>query len=153
MNLSEFVGLSAVLTGIDESDLLPNPDTQEMAQEYLDVLNRTDLVPPDTLNLLTQLWNLVASGASPAFIEKQVGQQIMQNQNKKVGRLAQNIIYMWYLATWYDLDASPTSFDGNTFVISSKAYKNRKVWGLIGAHPMGYSEENFGYWNLAPTNS
>jgi hypothetical protein len=153
MNLTEFVGLSAVLTGIKEDDLLPNPDTQEMAQEYLDVLNRTDLVPPDTLNLLTQLWNLVASGASPDPIEKQVGQQIMQNQNKKVGRLAQNIIYMWYLATWYDLNTSPTSFDGNTFVISSKAYKNGKVWGLIGAHPMGYSEENFGYWNLAPTNS
>lgn len=146
MNLTQFAALSQVLTGYGPDVIIPQNDTQHMAQEYLDVLNKPGLVAPALLQLLTQKW--VSVSTQPQQQWEQLVQTNIMNDTQ-LAQVAQNIIYMWYLGIWYDLPriaGQPV----NGFVISSKAYKNGLVWGTMGAHPMGFSEEVFGYWNTPP---
>jgi hypothetical protein len=70
--------------------------------------------------------------------------------------LARSIVLMWYLGAWYDPDhlralvehpsAAPARFE----VISPKAYTQGCVWRVAQAHPMGFSEMQFGYWSRPP---
>jgi hypothetical protein len=65
--------------------------------------------------------------------------------DSQISTLAMIILRMWYTAVWY---TDNSQNDG--FVVSSKAYTNGLVWKTMSAHPMGYSEFNFGYWETAP---
>jgi len=145
MNLVQFAGLSQVLTGYGKETILPDLDTQHMAQEYLDVLNRPGLIPSTLLQQLTTTWTAILASPSTIDQEQQVQDKIVNNQ--EIGPLAKNIINLWYLGIWYDIFKTSATQD---FVVSAKAYKNSLVWTTIGAHPMGYSEGNFGYWNTPP---
>jgi hypothetical protein len=66
--------------------------------------------------------------------------------------LARSIALMWYLGAWYDPhklrmpDASPFDFK----VISPKAYTQAWALRVAQAHPMGFSEMQFGYWTREP---
>lgn len=71
--------------------------------------------------------------------------------------LARSIVLLWYLGSWYDPDdlrrgASPPGT--RTFVasgvLSAKAYTQGLVWKIAQAHPMGYSNLQFGYWSRLP---
>ena len=70
--------------------------------------------------------------------------------------LARSIVVMWYLGSWYDpadlkrlTEPNPPDFIPHQ-VISSKAYTQGWVWRVAQAHPMGYSEMQFGYWSRDP---
>lgn len=70
--------------------------------------------------------------------------------------LARSIVLMWYLGAWYDPDhlrilverpnPPPAKFD----VISPKAYTQGWALRVAQAHPMGFSEMQFGYWSRPP---
>lgn len=78
--------------------------------------------------------------------------------------LARSIVLLWYLGSWY----KPADLKANTVtngkpapgkraltpseVVSSKAYTQGLVWQIIGAHPMGYSNLQFGYWSRDPND-
>jgi hypothetical protein len=72
--------------------------------------------------------------------------------------LARSIVLLWYLGSWYDpvdlkkAATSPESVDGpiTQKVLSPKAYTQGLVWLIAGAHPMGYSNLQFGYWSRDP---
>ena len=149
MNLQQFAALSVVLTGYGKDTILPDLDTQHQAQEYLDTLYKPGLVPVETLQLLSDAWNSVSNTSEIALVD-QVKSLIMEKP--LLARVAKNIIYMWYLGIWYDLTVLPGEMPNKDFVVSSKAYKNGLVWTTMAAHPMGYSEGNFGYWNTPPAN-
>ncbi|MGO4290269.1 hypothetical protein [Chitinophaga sp. RAB17] len=152
MTLDEFVALSAALTGYPADVLKPARDTQGVAAALYAELSRPEnKIPPSQLNLLTQTWNIIVDNSAPSEIPTEVYSNIITNI--EITRLAQNIIYMWYVGIWYDLTKNPNSFDfpNNDHVISSLAYTNGLVWGEMGAHPMGFSTEHYGYWENVPT--
>jgi hypothetical protein len=67
------------------------------------------------------------------------------------------VMLMWFLGSWYapaDLKLysgpNPPSAPINSAVISSAAYTQSWVWSVAQAHPMGYSNLRFGYWNATP---
>ncbi len=69
--------------------------------------------------------------------------------------LARSIVLMWYLGAWYEpaelraLRKDPMRFP--TFqVISPKAYTQAWALRVAQAHPMGFSEMQFGYWTRPP---
>src|SRR5689334_3384443 len=68
--------------------------------------------------------------------------------------LAQSIVAMWYLGSWYlpgvkgQFGFAPTALQ----VISSTAYTNGLVWRVMQSHPMGYSPFVFGYWSQPPAS-
>jgi hypothetical protein len=71
--------------------------------------------------------------------------------------LARSIVLMWYLGAWYDPDhlralverpnPPPAKFE----VISPKAYTQGWALRVAQAHPMGFSEMQFGYWSRPPS--
>ncbi|WP_213738663.1 hypothetical protein [Bradyrhizobium sp. dw_411] len=70
--------------------------------------------------------------------------------------LARSIVLMWYLGSWYD----PKLLQGNAApgtaafipseVVSATGYTQGLVWQIARAHPMGYSNLQFGYWSREP---
>jgi hypothetical protein len=71
--------------------------------------------------------------------------------------LARSIVLMWYLGAWYDPDdlevASKNSDPDqnvNFTVISPKAYSQAWALRVAQAHPMGFSQMQFGYWHSEP---
>lgn len=161
MNLNEFVSLSAALTGYPAAVLKPGADTQLVADQLCKELNKPENYPPQvpfsTLDKLTRAWNAI-SGLPPGQLEAKVKSDIIDNI--AIARLAQNIILMWYLGIWYDLLKNPNCFIfpdtvdkkhvNQDHVVSSSVYINGLVWGEMGAHPMGFSTGQYGYWENIP---
>jgi hypothetical protein len=65
---------------------------------------------------------------------------------------------MWYLGSWYD-PAELEKYNGQNppadpvpafAVISSAAYTQGWAWNVVQAHPMGYSNFQYGYWSTLP---
>jgi hypothetical protein len=73
--------------------------------------------------------------------------------------LARSIVLMWYLGAWYepaelealrkDLPNDPTRLP-KFKVVSPKAYTQAWALRVAQAHPMGFSEMQFGYWTRPP---
>ncbi|MDO3642906.1 MAG: hypothetical protein ACTHMI_16775 [Mucilaginibacter sp.] len=145
MTLNDFANLSVVLTGYPLSTILPQLDTQHQAEEFLEFLQTPGNVPAGEMDNLAAAWQKATASGDPV---QGVKTYIMADVT--LARLAQNIIMLWYLGVWYDLATPLTTGSFAIQVISGKAYKNGLAWGTMGAHPMGYSEENFGYWNTVP---
>jgi hypothetical protein len=72
--------------------------------------------------------------------------------------LARSIVLLWYLGSWYkpeDLkkNGTPGAQARIDFqVLSAKAYTQGLVWQIAQAHPMGYSNLQFGYWSREPND-
>ena len=70
--------------------------------------------------------------------------------------LARSIALLWYLGSWYkpaDLKkAAPSGDLIPSQVVSAKAYTQGLVWQIAQAHPMGYSNLQFGYWSREPVD-
>ena len=160
-----FVLLSAALTGIAEGKLAPNfhplpsptnidleqsdpgSDPVDVKQEYFDWVNKRHQA---TFRRLLQFAkdSRNASDRAQAIIDK-----VQATPDTKY--LARSIVLMWYLGAWYDPDhlqklelpnPPPIKFK----VISPKAYTQGWVWRVAQAHPMGFSEMQFGYWSRPP---
>lgn len=166
--LSNFVGLSSVLTGYDANVIAPTVDPLEdnsVAQQYLRLmLARADNeIFLQTLALFgTILSNLSSSvaGVDPTnpwtwnkdatlipAINAQVQSLIFSDDDRAA--MTRRMTRLWYLATWYTEE--PPGFDG--LVVSMDAYTQGLAWQTFQAHPMGYSELLFGYWADAPPTS
>jgi hypothetical protein len=147
-DLTNFVGLSAVLTGFTSDDLFPPISPDPVAVEYLDTL-KAKVPAPLVSQLLTTFQNIQAQ--NPPDIAQAVQQQILDDA--VMGPVARNIIRMWYLSIWYDLDQQQpiTGFSSGT-VVSMNAYTKGLAWTVAQAHPMGYSEMHYGYWAAPPAD-
>ena len=162
-----FVLLSAALTGIAEGKLAPNfhplpsptnidleqsdpgSDPVDVKQEYFDWVNKRQQA---TFRRLLQFAkdSRNASDRAQAIIDK-----VQATPDTKY--LARSIVLMWYLGAWYDPDhlralverpnPPPAKFD----VISPKAYTQGWALRVAQAHPMGFSEMQFGYWSRPPS--
>jgi hypothetical protein len=68
--------------------------------------------------------------------------------------LARSITLLWYLGSWYkpaDLKSAPPAGKRlDSKVVSAKAYTQGRLWQIAQAHPMGYSNMQFGYWSRDP---
>jgi hypothetical protein len=162
-----FVLLSAALTGIAEGKLAPNfhalpsstnidleqsdpgSDPVDVKQEYFDWVNKRH---QPTFRRLLQFAkdSRNASDRAQAIIDK-----VQARPDTKY--LARSIVLMWYLGAWYDpghlqalvehTSAAPAKFE----VISPKAYTQGWALRVAQAHPMGFSEMQFGYWSRPPS--
>ena len=148
--IDTFVGLSAVLTGIDASKLAPLLDPVNIKQTYF------DFVQGKSETTFNQLLAIFASNQtqSPAAI----GDIILNQSGPNVEYLARSIILMWYLGAWYDPGVLMSYNSSNppkgpvpsAGVISADAYTQGWVWSVAQAHPMGYSNFTFGAWSSDP---
>jgi hypothetical protein len=155
----DFIALSAILTGIDAKRLAPGSDI------------KNSVPGSDPINIKAEYFAFVKEQRPVAFGRLLKGfrdapdkaafaQSLLdpQQRDQEIRFLARSIILMWYLGAWYDPDdlkqvaASAIREKGSVpfNVISPKAYTQAWVWRVARAHPMGYSEWTFGYWQIDP---
>ncbi|MEI9922284.1 MAG: hypothetical protein WDN50_00715 [Bradyrhizobium sp.] len=79
------------------------------------------------------------------------------NANDDTKFMARSIVLMWYLGSWYDPNDLRSKAAGSkdflkSQVVSATAYTQGLVWQIAQAHPMGYSNLQFGYWSREPVD-
>jgi len=158
-DMVSFVLLSAALTGIAELKLAPGfdlaksepgSDPVDVKQEYFDWVNkRRPAAFKRLLQIAADSQKLPAADRAQAIIDK-----VQATPDTKY--LARSIVLMWYLGAWYDpenlralaeLQNAAAKFE----VISPKAYTQGWALRVAQAHPMGFSEMQFGYWSRPPS--
>jgi len=156
-----FLLLSAALTGVDIQTLAP-----EFSANAGEIFNSDPGIDP--INIKNTYFDWIKTHAAPPSfakllkIVKDNPQQSQDNVITKVNSdedtkfLARSIVLLWYLGSWYDPgDLKANAVPGrrhavSSQVVSDKAYTQGLVWLVAGAHPMGYSNLQFGYWSRDP---
>jgi hypothetical protein len=164
-----FVLLSGALTGIAEAKLAPGfrplpsltdidleksepgSDPVDVKQEYFNWVNKRRPGPFRRLLQITKD-SLKSSDRAQAIIDKVQA----SSDTKYLGR---SIVLMWYLGAWYDPDnlrdlaelPNPPAKASKFEIISPKAYTQGWALRVAQAHPMGFSEMQFGYWARPPS--
>jgi hypothetical protein len=152
-----FLVLSESLTGVDRLTLAPellgsNPsvDPINIKDTYFEWI--TEHSAPSTFRKLLQISN--DNSASPGNIIAKV-----KGSDDETKFLARSIVLLWYLGSWYKPDdLKANAVPGRRQLVASqvvpdnrgKAYTQGLVWLIAGAHPMGYSNLQFGYWSRDP---
>lgn len=147
--ISDFVTISAALTGFTAATLRPVIDPIGLARTYLDTVIKE--VGSAAYAALQTLY-LVNARKPPQQIADALLETSSGEPASKTALLAQSIVQLWYLGSWYApaQPACPPAQANPARVVSSDAYKSGLAWKLLQTHPMGYSEFSFGYWSAQP---
>ena len=158
-----FLLLSAALTGVDIHTLAPEFPPKVPA----DILSADPGIDP--INIKSAYFSQAnAPGTASSFAKLlQIAKDNRLSQDNIIAKvnasdddtkfLARSIVLLWYLGSWYepgDLknalqpEVAPAPIKHK--VLSAKAYTQGLVWQIVGAHPMGYSNLQFGYWSRDP---
>jgi Membrane bound FAD containing D-sorbitol dehydrogenase len=166
-DMMAFLLLSAALTGVHVVNLAPE-FTRDNSK---DILDQDPAVDPINIKNAYFAWinandsalsfgNLLQIVKDLAKDHRESATDIIAAVNAKDDNtkfLARSIVLLWYLGSWYkpeDLLKGNSTPGGRALipsqVVSPKAYTQGLVWQIVGAHPMGYSNLQFGYWSRDP---
>jgi hypothetical protein len=155
-DMMEFLVLSAALTGVSIQTLAP-----EIEIEKTEILNSKPEVDPINIKNAYFRW-ITSHDPTPSFGKLlQIARDNRRSPDdiiRKVSAsddntkfLARSTVLLWYLGAWYEPADLKNKVDSpRRQVVSSKAYTQGLVWQISGAHPMGYSNLQFGYWSRDP---
>lgn len=165
---TKFAKLSAALTGFNFNLLLPGVDTSQLNHEiFMKVTEK-----PERTSTLQEMFQIFPDPGTPVQQQTAVASIVStwdRKDPKQVARcfLGRSIILAWYLGAWYD----PKDLETKTYhkpeadyayrrysksvliphsVLSPSAYTSGLIWRVMQAHPMGYSNLQFGYWGENP---
>jgi hypothetical protein len=161
-DMMAFLLLSAALTGVHVVNLAP-----EFVPDKSEILNSDPGVDP--INIKNAYFAWINVNDSTSSFDKLI-QIAKDNRHSAISTvaavnasddntkfLARSIVLLWYLGSWYkpgDLKTTSATPGNRAFisseVVSPKAYTQGLVWQIAGAHPMGYSNLQFGYWSRDP---
>jgi hypothetical protein len=143
--VQDFADMSAALTGFQSSFIRPFLDPTNLSFVFYNFA-----VAQVGQSLMDQLLaNFRALNTqTPPMPTQKIADTLLDvtEPNTQLAQLAEAIILMWYLGSWYP----PPFQDGDNQVISSQAYTKSLVWNVAQAHPMGFSQFTFGYWAQQP---
>jgi hypothetical protein len=162
-DMMAFLLLSEALTGVDKLLLAP-----ELELNQNDVLSSTPGTDP--INIKNDYFRWINAKGTTSFAT--LLQFVKDNPksqpsdiiafvnagNDDIKFLARSIVLLWYLGSWYEFDPNQQATAANpgriksSEVLSAKAYTQGLVWQIAGAHPMGYSNLQFGYWSRKPSD-
>lgn len=140
-DVTDFVNMSAVLTGIAADVLKPAFPVNDVYNQIL-LAAHTDN-PTAYASLISRYKADMAAGNTDA----QIVTDLMSGGGAD-SLLAKCIIIAWYSGTWY---VSATLYTGGkSWVLSADAYTAGYMWQVAQAHAMGSADYPFGYWNEPP---
>ncbi|SHG21648.1 hypothetical protein SAMN05443248_0733 [Bradyrhizobium erythrophlei] len=168
-DMMAFLVLSAALTGIHVINLAPEFSQRDPndSTKLLPILEADPGIDP--INVKNDYFNWVNVSDAATFEKllqiakdhRQSAPEIISqaNANDDTKYMARSIVLLWYLGSWYKpQDLKKFSAPGAPLepipsqVVSAKAYTQGLVWQIAQAHPMGYSNLQFGYWSREPVD-
>jgi hypothetical protein len=160
LEMISFLVLSAALTGVSIQTLAP-----EFSRGSGDILSADPGVDPINIKDVYLTWIKAYAPRSRFGTLLQIAQDNRQSPDDIVRKvsssddnvkfLARSVVLLWYLGSWYepadlrDVMPGQSAFIPSQ-VVCAKAYTQALVWQIAGAHPMGYSNLQFGYWSRDP---
>ncbi|SRR5216684_79572 len=149
--VQDFADMSAALTGFQSSFLRPFLDPTNLSEVFYNFA--VAQVGQSMMDTLLATFRSLKS-QTPPLTSQQIADSLLEvttktGQESTQAQLAQAIILMWYLGSWYP-PAPPFPATGPQQVISSQAYTKSLVWNVAQSHPMGFSAFTFGYWSQPP---
>lgn len=152
-DMMAFLLLSEALTGVNRQTLAPE------LSEKSEILTSDPGVDPINIKNAYFDW-IKAHDATSSFGKLlQLAKDNLQSLGDIVPKvngsaddmkfLARSIVLLWYLGSWYE-PADLKKKAAKSQVVSPDAYTQGLVWRIAGAHPMGYSNLQFGYWSRDP---
>jgi hypothetical protein len=135
--MNNFVGLSAVLTGFNQSIIAPSIDPINIKAEYFDKFTSEI---PNYEAILNAYASLKAAGKS----DQEIGETILENPDFETP--CRQLIFLWYSGAWGSVQGGMVVSD----LLSAKSYTQGLVWQVMQSHPMGDSNYRYGYWAEAP---
>jgi hypothetical protein len=140
---SAFMELSALLTGVYgiASDSQNKPLNESTADEYLRRL--TGVFPGPLPKLLAVYERLASILPKPAIDDALLGKLKAEPEfaDPDVVLVAKQIVNIWYFSQFNTPSGS---------MVDGGLYERGLIWPLIKAHPIGYSDQPFGYWTKKP---
>lgn len=149
-----FAAMSAAFLGVDESEINPSVSPDRYTQA--DMINTTAVqgfTLGGVLSLVVVYSGLVTSMPPAAAA------QTMMTSTGAIGCKSRIIYLMYLFGVWYGgteiaRNAGSAAFIPPTLqqdlIVSARAYKEGWIWRMAQAHPMGYSQFNFGSWGDTP---
>lgn len=153
-----FVLLSQALTGVNDPRTLapelvksdPGTDPINIKNDYFKWISLNDKT-----SSFAKLLGFAKGNPTPSPSDILAS---VEKGDQNVRFLARSIVLLWYLGSWYEPEelqkqaTSPKPERSPSEVVSPKAYTQGLVWQIAGAHPMGYSNLQFGYWSRSPVD-
>ena len=153
-DMMAFLLLSEALTGVSRQTLAP-----ELVENKSEILNSDPGIDPINIKNAYFAWindnDLTSSFGKLLQLAKDNRQSLgdiipkVNGSAEDIKFLARSIVLLWYLGSWYKPDDLKNKI-ASPKVVSPKAYTQGLVWQIAGAHPMGYSNLQFGYWSHDP---
>lgn len=137
-----FMELSALLTGVYR--IVNDPEDKQLNQSTADeYLRRLKGEFPALQKLLGAYEGLAATVPKPAIDDQLLSslKATAEFADPEVVFVAKQIVNVWYFSQFNT--ASGATVDGGF-------YERGLVWSIIKAHPIGYSDQPFGYWTTKP---
>jgi len=143
----EFVPAKA---GVDMLTSVPDPDPFDVERDYFKLVYSKDAKTFETMLQIAKDHRESAADIIAAV-----------NKDEATMYLGRSLVLLWYLGAWYDpallkqaqtkaAAAKPEQMFLPFTVASPKAYTRGWLWRIAEAHPMGYSDLQFGYWARTP---
>jgi hypothetical protein len=163
-DMMAFLLLSAALTGLKVVNLAPEFTGKDKKNQAVPILDADPGVDP--FNIKKDYFQFI-NLKDPAGFGKLLkiardnptsAPDIIKavSSDEDVKFLARSIVLLWYLGSWYEpADLKKASPGGElifSHVVSAKAYTQGRIWQIAQAHPMGYSNLQFGYWTREPAD-
>jgi hypothetical protein len=161
-----FLVLSSALTGLTKVNLAPEFTGNDKQNKPVPILEADPGVDP--FNIKKDYFNVINIKDQVGFGKllkiardnPESAPDIIKavNSDDDVRFLARSIVLLWYLGSWYepaDLRKFAPGAQGvpvPSNVVCAKAYTQGRIWQIAQAHPMGYSNLQFGYWSREPAD-
>lgn len=151
-SVNGFIKLSSTITGYSETELLATglPDF------YYKLVS--GILSEEFLDEMTTLYLKIVeeNEGHPKKIAEELTVQIFENE--KWGPVGRNIIQLWYLGQWNQLNGKwciknrkqCNDCNHETFIPSGEAYVEGLAWDALAAHPMAGKQVGFAAWSFPP---
>ncbi len=139
--MDNFVGLSAVLTGFNQSIIAPTIDPINVKKEYFAKFTEEISNYQDILDTYASLKDV-----TPALSDQQIGEKMLSDSDFEMP--CRQLIFLWYSGAWGSVENGMVVSN----MLSSKSYTQGLAWQVMQSHPMGDSNYRYGYWAQQPAD-
>ena len=130
-DMDNFIGLSAVLTGFNQSVLAPDLDPVDIKSEYLPFFTQKIAQESNNPLLVGRIFQKYSTLQAKGLTPEQIGEAMLDPANGDAFVLAcRKLIFMWYSGAWPTLISSTATEPASTVsdLISENAYTSSLVW-------------------------